>query len=47
MGRRSAARKLIADFAAAIRDEMDVHPSAEVTGALDDLEGQEVAVAVH
>jgi DNA-binding SARP family transcriptional activator len=47
MGRRSAARKLIADFAAAIRDEMDVPPSAKVTGALDDLEGEEVAVAVH
>jgi DNA-binding SARP family transcriptional activator len=47
MGRRSAARKLITDFATAMRDEMDVHPSAEVTGALDDLEGQEAAAAVH
>jgi DNA-binding SARP family transcriptional activator len=41
MGRRTAARKLITEFAASIHEEMDVGPSADVRQALEDLGGQE------
>jgi DNA-binding SARP family transcriptional activator len=37
MGRRSAARKLITEFAASIYEEMEVSPSADVSEALRDL----------
>jgi DNA-binding SARP family transcriptional activator len=43
MGRRSAARKLITQFAASIHEEMDVNPSADVREALTDLGAHEIA----
>jgi DNA-binding SARP family transcriptional activator len=46
MGRRSAARKLITEFAASIQHEMDASPSADVRQALQDLEARE-ATSVH
>jgi ATP/maltotriose-dependent transcriptional regulator MalT/DNA-binding SARP family transcriptional activator len=46
MGRRSAARKLITEFAASIYEEMEVSPSADVNQALVDLGARDVR-AVH